>query len=186
MNIEQWKDVAGYEGHYQVSSCGRVKSKKNGLVRILKHGKSAGYNFVNLLLNGVQKSYKIHRMVALSFLPNPDGKQTVNHKDGIKNNNLLSNLEWATYSENNIHALYSGLKKQVRPVVAKPVNGTVGFWFPSQSVAQRHGFHGPSISRVCLGQKITHKGYHWLFSCTELHDADMEAGNSVLDKINKP
>lgn len=100
---EIWKDVSGYEGLYQVSSFGNVRKFKNHF--ILKKGKHhKGYLYVSLTKSKINKKVKIHRIVALSFLDNPENKTQVNHKDGNKQNNILSNLEWTTPSENLKHA----------------------------------------------------------------------------------
>ena len=107
---EIWKDVNGYEGDYQVSSLGRVKSFKYGKEKILKPGKgSRGYLTVSLSKNKKGKTIKVHRLVALAFIKNPQGKRTVNHINGVKADNRLSNLEWATDSENIKHAFANGL-----------------------------------------------------------------------------
>ena len=108
------KDIPGFEGLYAVTADGRVwsypkrRSSKNG--RFLKPGVRNGYHFV-VLSGGMQKkSYSVHRIVAITFLPNPENKQEVNHKDGVKTNNHLSNLEWATSKENTRHAINTGLR----------------------------------------------------------------------------
>ncbi|MBO9671960.1 MAG: NUMOD4 motif-containing HNH endonuclease [Sphingobacteriaceae bacterium] len=120
--LENWKDVLGYEGLYQVSDQGNVKS----LDRTLPHGITkkfypskilkaepcgSGYLTVCLYIKGIQKRHMIHRLAAKAFIPNPEEKRCVNHKDGIKTNNSIENLEWATHSENNYHAFENGLKK---------------------------------------------------------------------------
>lgn len=163
MLSESWRPVRGYEGEYEVSDMGRVKSLKGGSGRILKPGRSAGYPFINLLLNGHQRSSKIHRLVAEAFIPNPESLDTVNHIDGDKANNHVDNLEWASYSDNNTHALYAGLKNQIKAVVAIPTRSLVGYWFPSQSRAVMQGFDQSGISGVCRGVKTTHHGYKWAF-----------------------
>jgi hypothetical protein len=124
--MEVWKDVAGYEGLYQVSNEGQVKSLARTIVRsdgqnktieekVLKSGMSSkGYLQINLCRNGKQKTVKIHRLVAETFIPNPKNKPEVNHKDGKKGNNLFSNLEWATPSENIRHAYHTGLMGEAR------------------------------------------------------------------------
>lgn len=103
--MEIWKDISGFPG-YQVSNLGRVKSKRQALKPIFnKTYKDVGYYRVKL--SGGNIRY-IHRLVAIAFLPNPDNKPTVNHKDSNKANNAASNLEWATVSENNQHAYDNG------------------------------------------------------------------------------
>ena len=91
---EIWKDKKDYEGHYQVSNCGRVKSIKFGKEIILKQNIKGGYYSVVLSKNGILKNYLVHRLVAEAFLDNPDNLPQVNHKDECKTNNIVSNLEW--------------------------------------------------------------------------------------------
>lgn len=120
---ETWKDIVGYEGIYQISNLGNIKSLdrevicKNGTVLYVK-GKfknkinhNRGYLMVALYKNNKSKNLYIHRLVAEAFIPNNDNKKTVNHIDGNKHNNNVENLEWATYTENNHHAFKTGLNK---------------------------------------------------------------------------
>ena len=117
---EVWKDIEGYEGLYQVSTCGNIKSlpkiRRNGTgtyvqkERLLKPSNtSTGYKKVELCKDGKRKGFKVHRLVAIAFIPNPDNKPEVNHIDGNKINNNIDNLEWVTSSENTIHAYETGL-----------------------------------------------------------------------------
>lgn len=124
---EIWRDIEGYEGHYQVSNLGRVKSLerymngRNGgksllKERILKPIKNnRGYLNVNLSKNRKRKNANIHRLVAKAFIPNPDNKPEVNHVDTNKKNNRADNLEWATTKENIRHAWEKGLCKPTIP-----------------------------------------------------------------------
>lgn len=121
---EIWKDVAGYEGYYQVSSLGRIKALpktklfSDGRVynykeKILKFSiGTSGYPTLHLYSpDSERETVAIHRLVAQAFIPNPEVKDTVNHVDGNKENNQVSNLEWNTYQENNKHALDTGLNR---------------------------------------------------------------------------
>lgn len=109
--IEIWKDIVGYEGLYQISNKGRVKSFHNRCsykvseiykIRALTISEN-GYFTITLYKNGVRSFRKVHRLVAEAFIPNPLNKYTVNHKDFIKTNNYTSNLEWMTIKENIHH-----------------------------------------------------------------------------------
>lgn len=116
-----FKDVPGYEGWYQVNTLGEVRSVdryvtcKNGSFKLqkgsyLRPSKCNGYLYVNLIKDGKDShNHWIHRLVARTFIPNPDNKPSVNHIDGDKYNNVVDNLEWATYSEQQIHAKLHGL-----------------------------------------------------------------------------
>ncbi len=124
---EIWKDIEGYEGIYQISNLGRVRSLDRIVTRkgtpgyrgesgqffpgqILKHKISKfGYHRIGLFKNRKQKFLLIHRLVAKAFIPNPENKRAVNHKNGIKSNNKVQNLEWCTNKENSLHAKDNGL-----------------------------------------------------------------------------
>lgn len=108
---EIWKDIPNYVGKYQISSLGRLKSTVNKNHRIKKsHPCKKGYHRVELAdgKRGVKTSYAVHRLVAEAFIPNPENKSEVNHKDSIRHNNVLENLEWVTHSENQQHAYKFG------------------------------------------------------------------------------
>jgi hypothetical protein len=110
--IEIWKDVLGYESFYQVSNLGNVKTLGNnkfGNIRVMKNTLRKGYCTVTLRKNNIQKIFRVHRIVAEAFIANPHKKSQVNHKNGIKNDNRLENLEWATAFENMQHASANNL-----------------------------------------------------------------------------
>ena len=108
--MEEWKDIKGYEHKYQISNYGNVKSldyHRTGESKLLSPVlKKTGYYQVNLYLNGQYCSKRIHKLVAEAFLENPDNLPVVNHIDGDKTNNHVSNLEWCTISHNTWHATH--------------------------------------------------------------------------------
>lgn len=115
MNKEIWEDIEDYEGLYQISNCGRVKSLIFSEKRILKNIiNNNGYFIITLCKNNKCKTFTIHRLVALHFIPNPEDKPQVNHKDGDKLNNYYKNLEWCTASENVQHAWKNNLCENIK------------------------------------------------------------------------
>ena len=110
---EIWKDIKGYEGKYQISNKGNIRSlnyRRTGKTKILQPGKDKdGYLLIGLRKDGKKKTYKIHRLVAEAFLENPNKKPQINHIDGNKQNNHISNHEWTTNKENMAHSYTNGL-----------------------------------------------------------------------------
>ena len=126
--MEEWRDIKGYEGAYQVSSYGRIRSldriveRKTGNYkhkgRILKQNDDThGYLKVNLTKHDKKKTFKVHRLVAQAFIPNPNNYTVINHKDENKTNNKVENLEWCTSKYNNnygtIQKRHSETKKKL-------------------------------------------------------------------------
>ena len=114
-----WKDVKGYEGLYQVSNSGKVKSlpkehrygiKSEKILKPRIH-KKCGYARVALCKNGKVKDFRMGRLIAMTFIPNPNNKEQVNHINGIKSDDRVCNLEWSTPKENSQHAWDNGLSK---------------------------------------------------------------------------
>lgn len=114
--IEAWKDVIGYEGRYKVSNTGKVfktiDSQLSNIGEVRLHINARGYVTASLYKDGKAKNFVVHRLVAQAFIENKDNKDVVNHKDGNKTNNIVTNLEWCTKSENQIHAYETGLIKR--------------------------------------------------------------------------
>lgn len=103
---EIWKNIEGYEGLYQISNYGRIKSFHNNKVIILNNSVDGhGYYFIRLSKNGESKRFAVHRLVCCAFIQNKENKPYVNHKDGNPKNNNVNNLEWCTPSENMIHKI---------------------------------------------------------------------------------
>ena len=165
-----WRPVVGYEGLYEVSNKGRVKNSKTG--KILKpYSTGHKYLHVRLTKNGVDKNHKIHRLVAMAFIPNPNNLPCVNHKDCYRTNNVVENLEWCSYSYNNNYkdANERRSKTLTNGVTSKPVlqyDGTmlIRKW-PSLSEVERSlGFSHGNISSCCSGKQKTAYGFVWRYA----------------------
>lgn len=189
---EVWRDIKGYEGYYQVSNFGRVKSldrvaiysdgrifKYNG--RQLKTTLNKGYVHVKLSKHSDVKTFKIHRLVAEAFIPNPLNLPQVNHKDENKTNNNVDNLEWCTgkYNmnygtvaqriKNNIDYKLLGEKrknKNGKKLYQYSLKGKLIRIYPSIHEAVRNGFDKGAINRCIRGKVKTHKGF--VFSLCKL------------------
>ena len=168
---EIFKDIEGYNGVYQVSNFGNVKSYnkyKNGKI-LIPYNISSGYLMVQLR-GDINKSYLIHRLVAKTFILNPENKREVNHINGDKTDNRLENLEWATPSENMQHALRTGLKKRGKddqrsmPVVQLTLeNIIVGKYAGAREASRQTGARQSGISKCCNGISKTAFGFKWQY-----------------------
>lgn len=149
----EWKDIPGFEGKYRVSNLGEVEVRKVLKPRLTE----TGYCRVILNDGNKRKEFYVHRLVAKLFLENNDGLPVVNHKDGDKENNSVSNLEWCSYSENELHKIYvlnTGRAKPVRCV-------ETGKEYPS--IARASEAVGCSTSGMSKAIKSGWRcrGYHW-------------------------
>ena len=172
--MELFKDIKGYEGLYQVSNMGTVKSlnyAKTKKAKSLKLKKSNnGYVSVQLKHRGKMQS--VHRLVAGHFIDNPDDKPQVNHLNGNKSDNRAINLEWCTQSENMIHAyrnglqiskgLKGGLHPRAKIVIRTSMYGAEKR-YPSTADVVKDGFNRKSVIRVCQGGRRKHKNYYWSY-----------------------
>ena len=181
---EIWKDIEGYEGKYQVSNLGRVKSlsrlKYMGSSgyrlmpeRILKEADKKGYKTVVLCNENGHRNICVHKLVALSFIPNPFNLPQVNHIDENKSNNAVSNLEWVTAKENINYgtgiarrALSQKISQANKKVYQYDMNGNLVAEYISRNEAARQtGFDRGAIGHCCnndVGFK-SHKGYRWSY-----------------------
>lgn len=201
--LEEWKDISGFEGQYQVSNLGRVRSldrwvravsggcyKISGqLMRAADNG--SGYLFVVMCKHSKYTQRLVHRLVAEAFIPNPENKRTVNHKDGNRQNNYVDNLEWATSSENNKHAYKLGLRtwsedsKRRVGAASKAREGkavrciTTGEVFHSMSDAEKaYGLGASVVSSSIYRNLPTLNGYQF-----ELVDAS-DAIRPIVTKVD--
>lgn len=162
MEEEIWKDIKDYEGLYQVSNYGRVKSlyKKTNFntskETILSPGiDKRGYLQVVIYKESKPRGRRIHRLVAETFIENPENKRTINHLDENKLNNKSNNLKWATDQENIDYS-------QSKAVVQIKDNNVIKIW-TSASEAAKHGFHQGHISICCRNENNSHRGFKWKF-----------------------
>lgn len=182
---EVWKDIPGYEGMYQISNTGRVKSlsrerkcNRNSVATVKERIKphfvnKKGYCQIGLCKNGKRTGFHVHRLVAMAFIPNPYNKKTVNHIDGNKSNNNVENLEWATYSENIKHAFLNNLidnshsyDERKKPIVQMDKeSGELLNTYDSIGSAMRSIGKNTknAIISCCKGRIKTAYGFCWLY-----------------------
>lgn len=181
MSIEIWLPIKGYEGFYEVSNFGKIRSLDRlvdgrwGVThrkgRILTGGLDKdGYRLFILSKNGLRKTHKLHRLIAVTFIENPYGYSQINHKDGNKQNNRVDNLEWVTPQKNIQHAFTLGLNKSSplnwsicsKAVLQYTTDGKFIRQFPSMSEVERTlGIKVSRVSACCNGKNKTAGGFIW-------------------------
>lgn len=197
---EKWRDIKGYEGLYQISNLGNIKSltrieytynylKKEKIKRVRKeklissNNNVKRYKIVSLTKNGKTKTFTIHRLVAQTFIPNPENKPQVNHINGIKTDNRVENLEWCSASENIIHAYKNNLltssqkqkeaakktikkaaKAKRRKVYQLTMEGKkIKLWNSMYELYKKYNYSWGTIRKVCIGQQEFAYGYKWKY-----------------------
>ena len=163
---EVWKPVVGYEGLYEVSNIGRVRSinfHKSGKAKVMRPSLNTwGYPIVDLRKNSKRHSYTVHRLVALAFIPNPDNLPEINHKNEIKNDNTVENLEWCTRKYNINYG--TAIKRRSKLIVEFDNNGNVVGKWKSACEASRYYKIGRKNIYDCLhGKQKTSKGFVWKY-----------------------
>lgn len=171
--MEVWKDIPGYEGKYQVSNLGRVKSLNYNRQRIEKNLRiyvsEDGYARIYLSKESKKKDYLLHRIVADAFVPNPHNKSEINHINGVKSDNRAENLEWCSRSENEKHAWVSGLGTHyLRQVVQYDMQrNPLKEWESIKTAGNETGIERRNINACCQGKRKTAGGYIWRYKEAE-------------------
>ena len=179
---EIWKDVVGYEGHYKVSSNGRVislaRNIDNGVsiyyskpILLMQYISSTGYCVVTLCKNAVCKKLRVHRLVAIAFIDNPENKQYIDHINTIRIDNRIENLRWVTRSENSLNPItrkrnsncHKGkLTWNSKRIVQIKNNEVIRVCDSSRQFSQ-YGFSQSAIIQCCLKRKTRHKGFTFMY-----------------------
>ena len=165
MEEEIWKEIKDYEGLYQISNTGKIMNKKGKILKLSID--IYGYVKIQLCKNGKHKWFQVHRLVAQAFISNPNNYPCVNHKNEIKDDNRVENLEWCTVKYNNI---YNGRQKRIAAKRKKitlqidpNTNEIIKEW-PSIAEAEKQlGVSFGHISMCCNGKRKTCGGFKWEF-----------------------
>ena len=176
-NEEIWKDIDGYDGFYQVSNLGNVRSFKYGKPRVLKphHDKKFGYARLILRRDGKSFPHTVHRLVAEAFIENPLELPVINHKDENPRNNHVSNLEWCTYQYNNTYGTMRervesntdykaiGDKNSIRVLQLDLYGQPIKEWKSATECKRMLGYDNSSIAKCCRGVMDSAYGYKWQY-----------------------
>lgn len=186
-NKTEWRQVKEHQ-NYEVNQFGEIRHKKRQ--QILKPRRNpGGYLYVCFKVNGKNTNFAVHRIVANAFIPNPNEKQEVNHKDYDKTNNCVANLEWVSGSENKKHAFQKKENKDKRgkEVAQYSKNGDFIAIYPtiSEAAQKTNGSIG-AISNCCRGRSKTSGGFRWSFvegSTTKYERNPSSSVQSTLKKV---
>ena len=166
--MEIWKDIPGYEGIYQVSNLGNVRSMNyhgTGIVKLLTPTMSGGYPRVMLSKNGIARGFHVHRLVGIAFIPNPHGYDCINHKDETRTNNRVENLEWCTKAYNNTYGTSQTRHAITRSLpILQILNGVVVKRWDSIQDVVAFGYNASNVCQCCKNKRYSHKGYEWHYA----------------------
>ena len=161
--MEIWRDIDGYNGMYQISNKGRVKSLYNGSERILKlWDNGRGYLRVYLTKENTSKYIRVHRLVARAFIPNPHNLPEVNHKDENKKNNYVENLEWC---DRRYNVNYGSRNERVsKKILQYSKSGEfIREWQGAREVERVLGIDNSHINACCRGKQKSAYGFIWKY-----------------------
>ena len=180
---EVWKKIVNYP-NYEVSNLGNVRNSNGKVLKPIL--KEKGYLQVQLYYQNKKKKFSVHRLVAQAFIPNPNNYTQVNHRNGIKKDNKVCNLEWCSPLHNNLHAIKTGLRKplsdeqkkiqsermkKIRPTMNKRFREVIGINLITGEIRDYHrivdtekdGFRKSNVYATCRGKAKWHKGWFWYY-----------------------
>lgn len=162
-NAEIWKPIDGFEDLYEVSSFGKIKSKKNNI--ILKQSLSKGYYKVLLTKGNIKKTVTVHRLVCNAFIPNTENKPCIDHINGVKTDNRVENLRWVTHKENNNNPItrerYLNSHNANNLQQFSLEGDLIKIWESAKEAERELGICATGIYYCCDGKRKTAGGYVW-------------------------
>lgn len=190
---EVFLSVPGYEGLYEVSNLGNVKSLRSG--KLLKQSSNKGYKYVSLTKEGKSRGFGVHRLVAMAFLPNPENLPEVNHKDETHDNNVLENLEWCSKKYNRNYGTYRERMSKILKdsgTNTKSVSAydkkTMKFYKSYDSIKEAEeelGLSQGAISQALSGRIKTSGGYIWKYNKTyTINDLEPKGNNIDISEMS--
>lgn len=169
--IEKWEDIPDYEGLYKISNTGKVKNRKDKLLKLWID--RPGYCTCKLYNKDIiPKTYNVHRFVGIVFVPNPKNLPQINHEDCDKTNNMFTNLKWVTNGENQLHAVANGIAYRVsgkdhhrsKPLTQFSLLGEpIKDWESSNQIEKQLGYYSTNIRLCCEGKLKKSYGYIWKY-----------------------